>query len=304
MAWTAADIPSQAGRTIVVTGATSGLGCHTARELARAGAEVVLAVRDAALGEEVREQMGAAAVVRLDLADLSSVRTAAHELRERWPRLDVLVNNAGVMGPPRRETPDQFELQMATNHFGPFALTGLLLDTLRDGIVVTVASSAHRRGRIDLDDLQSERSYDRWRVYSQTKLANLLFAFELGRRAAAAGMRLRSVAAHPGLARTNLGRHYFQPAGPRIAGNRLKELAMGWGMRILAQSDARGALPSLYAVTVPDLPSGSYVGPSGPLEWRGHPKVVSASNAAHDEAVARRLWAASEELTGVRYLDA
>lgn len=299
MAWTAADIPPQHGRTIVVTGATSGLGYHTARELARAGAEVVLAVRDTARGEEVREQIGAAAVVRLDLADLASVKAAAGELRERWPQLDVLVNNAGVMALPRRETPDRFEMQMATNHFGPFALTGLLLDTLRDASVVTVASTAHRGGRIAFDDLQSERSYHWWRVYSQSKLANLLFAFELGRRAATAGLELRSVAAHPGLARTNL-----QHAGPRMDGSRLKELAIVWGMRILAQSDVRGALPSLYAATVPDLPSGSYVGPGGLFERRGHPKLVSASKAAHDEAAARRLWEVSEELTGVRYLDA
>jgi NAD(P)-dependent dehydrogenase (short-subunit alcohol dehydrogenase family) len=298
MAWTAADIPSQAGRTIVVTGATSGIGYHTARELARAGAEVVLAVRDTARGEEVREQTGAAAVVRLDLADLASVRSAAGELRARWPRLDVLVNNAGVMAPPRRETPDGFELQMATNHFGPFALTGLLLDTLRDAIVVTVASSAHRDGRIALDDLQSERSYDGWRVYAQTKLANLLFAFELGRRGAAAGLELRSVAAHPGLARTNL-----HAAGSGMDGGRVKELAIGWGLRVLGQSGARGALPSLYAATVP-LPSGSYVGPDGVREWRGYPKLVSASKAAHDVAAARRLWKVSEELTGVRYLGA
>jgi NAD(P)-dependent dehydrogenase (short-subunit alcohol dehydrogenase family) len=297
MAWTATDIPSQDGRTAVVTGATNGIGLHTARELARAGAEVVLAVRDVARGEEVRDRVDAAAVVQLDLADLASVRTAADELRERWPRLDVLVNNAGVMAPPRSETPDRFELQMATNHFGPFALTGLLLDTLRAGCVVTVASGAHRGGRIDFDDLQSRRGYNGWRVYSETKLANLLFAFELGRRAAAAGLELRSVAAHPGLARTNL-----HAAGPR--GNRVKELAIRLGLRVLGQSDAQGALPSLYAATVPGLPSGSYVGPDGRFERAGHPRLVSASKAAHDEAVARRLWEVSEELTGVRYLDA
>ena len=295
MGWTAADIPSQAGRTIVVTGATNGIGYHTARELARAGAAVVLAVRDTARGEEAREQTGAVAVVRLDLADLASVRAAASELRERWPRLDVLVNNAGVMAPPRSDTPDGFELQMATNHLGPFALTGLLLDSLRDGSVVTVASGAHRGARIDFDDLQSERGYQAFRVYSQTKLANLLFAFELGRRAAVAGLDLRSVAAHPGLARTNL----FQSGG-----NRVKRLAIAVGLRVLGQSDAGGALPSLYAATVPDLPSGAYVGPGGLQERRGAPRLVSASKAAHDEAAARRLWEVSEELTGVRYLDA
>ncbi len=293
MAWTPADIPSQAGRTIVVTGATHGIGCHTARELARAGAEVVLAVRDTPRGEDVRADTGAAAVVRLDLADLASVKAAASELRERWPRLDVLVNNAGVMAPPRTESVDGFELQIATNHLGPFALTGLLLDTLRDGTVVTVASGAHRGARIDFDDLQSEHGYHGFRVYSQTKLANLLFAFELGRRAATAGLELRSVAAHPGLSRTNLFK----------GGGRAKGLAIAIGMRVLGQSDARGALPSLYAATVPDLPSGSYVGPDGLQERRGSPRLVSASKAAYDEAAARRLWQVSEALTGVRYLD-
>jgi NAD(P)-dependent dehydrogenase (short-subunit alcohol dehydrogenase family) len=298
MAWTAADMPPQSGRVAVVTGATSGLGYHTARELARAGAEVVLAVRDTERGERVRAEIGAAALVALDLAEQSSVRAAAAELLARWPRIDLLVNNAGVMALPRRVTADGFELQMATNHFGPFALTGLLIDALRDARVVTVSSGAHRGGKIAFDDLQSERGYHRWRVYSQTKLANLLFMFELGRRAAAAGLGLRSVAAHPGLASTNL-----QAAGPRMEGSRLRELLLVRGTRLVGQSDAQGALPSLYAATMPDLPSGTYVGPDGIFEGRGHPKLVSASTAAHDEATARRLWEVSEELTGVHYLD-
>ena len=297
MPWTAADIPSQEGRIAVVTGATSGLGYHTARELARAGAEVVLAVRDVERGERVRDETGAAAVIRLDLAELASVRTAAAELLERWPRIDLLVNNAGVMALPRRRTADEFELQMATNHFGPFALTGLLIDALSGARVVTVSSGAHRGGKIDFDDPHSERRYHRWKVYSNTKLANLLFMFELGRRAAAAGLELRSVAAHPGLARTNL-----QATGPRMDGSRLRELVIVGGTRLIAQSDVQGALPSLYAATTPDLPSGTYVGPDGIFEGRGHPKIVSASKAAHDEAAARRLWELSQELTGVRYL--
>jgi NAD(P)-dependent dehydrogenase (short-subunit alcohol dehydrogenase family) len=293
MPWTAADIPSQDGRIAVVTGATSGLGYHTARALAHAGAEVVVAVRDVERGEQV----GAAAVVRLDLAERASVREAAAELLERCPRIDILVNNAGVMAVPKRTTPDGFELQMATNHFGHFALTGLLLDALGAARVVTVSSGAHRGGKIDFDDLNSKRSYHRWRVYSQTKLANLLFMFELGRRAAAAGLDLTSVAAHPGLAKTNL-----QAAGPRMEGSRLREAIIVGGTRLLGQSDAQGALPSLYAATVPDLASGTYVGPDGPFEGRGHPKIVSASRAAHDEAAARRLWEVSEQLTGVSYL--
>jgi NAD(P)-dependent dehydrogenase (short-subunit alcohol dehydrogenase family) len=297
MAWTAADIPSQDGRIAVVTGATSGLGFHTARELAHAGAEVVLAVRDTDRGEAVREEIGAAAVVRLDLADQSSVRAAADELLARWPRIDVLVNNAGVMATPRITTADGFELQMATNHFGPFALTGLLIGALHGARVVTVASGMHRSGKIAFDDLQSERGYHRWQVYSQTKLANLLFTFELGRRSAAGGLDLRSVAAHPGIARTNL-----QAAGPGMDGNRLRQAIIVGGTYLIGQSDARGALPSLYAATMPDLPSGTYVGPDGLFEGRGHPKLVSASKSAHDEAAARRLWEMSEELTGVSYL--
>jgi NAD(P)-dependent dehydrogenase (short-subunit alcohol dehydrogenase family) len=298
MAWTAADIPSQAGRTAVVTGATSGLGRHTAAQLAQAGAEVVLAVRDAERGERVRAEIGAAAVVRVDLSEQESVRAGAAELLERWPRIDVLVNNAGVMALPRRVTVDGFELQMATNHLGPFALTGLLIGALGTARVVTVSSGAHRGARgISFDDLQGERRYHRWNVYSQTKLANLLFMFELGRRAAAAGLELRSVAAHPGLAKTNL-----QAVGPQMDGSRLKERLIVGGTHLIGQSDAQGALPSLYAATMPDLASGTYVGPDGIFEGRGHPKVVSASGAARDEAAARRLWEVSQELTGVRYL--
>ena len=297
MAWKAADIPAQDGRVAVVTGATSGLGYHTALQLARAGAEVVLAVRDTERGERAREEVGAAAVVELDLASQASVHAAAATVLGRWPRIDILVNNAGVMATPRITTADGFELQMATNHFGPFAFTGLLIDALRGARVVTVASGMHRGGKIALDDLQSERDYHRWRVYSQTKLANLLFTFELGRRAAAAGLELSSVAAHPGIARTNL-----QAAGPGMDGNRLRQAMIVGGTYVIGQSDAQGALPSLYAATVPDLPSGTYVGPNGLFEGRGHPKIVSASKAAHDEAVARRLWDASQELTGVTYL--
>jgi NAD(P)-dependent dehydrogenase (short-subunit alcohol dehydrogenase family) len=297
MAWSVADIPAQNGRVAVVTGATSGIGLHTARELARAGAEMVLAVRDTDRGERVRAEIGAAAVVRLDLAEQASVHAAAQEVLAHWPRIDVLVNNAGIMAPPRRVTPDGFELQMATNHFGPFALTGLLLDALGDARVVTVSSGAHRGGTIPFEDLQAANGYHRWRVYSNSKLANLLFMFELGRRAAAAGLNLVSVASHPGIARTNL-----QAAGPGMDGNRLRQAVIVGGTHVIGQSDAKGALPSLYAATVPDLPSGTYVGPSGLFEGRGAPKRVSASKAARNTTTARRLWEASELLTGVRYL--
>jgi len=297
MAWTVADMPSQDGRIAVVTGATSGIGYHAARELAHAGAEVVLAVRDVERGDAARAEIGAAAVVRLDLASQASVHEAAAKLLAGRPRIDLLVNNAGVMAPPRRTTADGFELQMATNHFGPFALTGLLIDALHDARVVTISSGMHRSGRIAFDDLQSEHGYHRWQVYSQSKLANLLFAFELGRRAAAAGLALRSVAAHPGIARTNL-----QAAGPGMDGNRLEQMAIVGGTHLIGQSGAKGALPTLFAATMPDLPSGTYVGPHGIFEGRGSPKVVSASKAAHDPEAARRLWEVSEQLTGVSYL--
>ena len=226
------------------------------------------------------------------------MRTAADELRERWPRLDVLVNNAGVMAPPRSETPDGFELQMATNHFGPFALTGLLLDALRRRArVVTVASGAHRGGRIDFDDLQSERGYNGWRVYS--------------RQARQPAVRVRARA--PRRRRRAGAAQRRRPSGPRAhepaRGGPARQPRQGAGdqggqLRVLGQSDVHGALPPLYAATVPDLPSGSYVGPDGRFERAGNPRLVSASKAAHDEAVARRLWEVSEELTGVRYLDA
>jgi NAD(P)-dependent dehydrogenase (short-subunit alcohol dehydrogenase family) len=235
---------------------------------------------------------------RLDLADLASVREAAAAVGARHDHLDLLVNNAGVMAVPRRETADGFELQFGTNHLGHFALTGLLLDALAaapDPRVVTVSSNAHRMGRMRWDDLQGEQHYQRWLAYGQAKLANLLFAFELQRRADHAGLGLRSLAAHPGYAATNL-----QAVGPRMDGSKVMETLNRLGNRVLAQDDAHGALPTLFAATQ-DLPGGTFVGPDGPGEWRGHPTIVGARNAAYDEADAQRLWAVSEELTGVRY---
>jgi NAD(P)-dependent dehydrogenase (short-subunit alcohol dehydrogenase family) len=287
--WTAEDMARQDGRTFVVTGGNSGIGLVAARELARAGASVVLAVRDAARGEQAAETIDAAVEVRsLDLADLASVRAFADE----WDGpVDVLVNNAGVMATPERTTKDGFELQIGTNHLGPFALTNLLLPHVMDR-VVTVASGAHRAGSIRLDDLNWERGrYHRWLAYGQSKLANLLFTLELQRRLAEAGSDVRAVAAHPGWAATNLQHH---------TESRLQDGFMAIGNRLWAQSDQMGALPTLYAATQ-DIPGGSYVGPDGFAEQRGHPRLVGRSKAAADEETAQRLWARSEELTGTSF---
>jgi NAD(P)-dependent dehydrogenase (short-subunit alcohol dehydrogenase family) len=231
----------------------------------------------------------------LDLASLASVRECAASLADTHPRIDLLINNAGVMAPPRRLTADGYESQFATNHLGHFALTGLLLGPLQQAPaprVVTVSSGAHRIGRIDFDDLNGERSYNNWRAYGQSKLANLMFCFELARRSADAGSRLLSLAAHPGYAATNL--QFAGPAHP------LERVSMVIGNRLLAQSAEMGALPTLYAAVM-DLPSSTFVGPDGLMEQRGHPKVVSASAAAYDEVAWRRLWDVSEQLTGVHY---
>jgi NAD(P)-dependent dehydrogenase (short-subunit alcohol dehydrogenase family) len=287
--WTADDLPKLDGRTFVVTGANSGIGLVAARELAGAGARVVLAVRDTTKGEEAAKSIrGNAEVRKLDLADLASVR----EFAEAWDEpIDVLVNNAGVMAIPESRTKDGFEMQIGTNHLGPFALTNLLLPQIGDR-VVTVSSPAHRMGGLDLDDLNwHERRYQRWRAYGQTKLSNLLFTLELQRRMTEAGSDLRAVAAHPGYASTNLQSH---------TGNWLQNGIMAVGNKLLAQSAEMGALPTLYAATQ-DVPPGAYVGPDGFQEQRGHPKLVGRSSAASDEADARRLWEISEELTGVSF---
>src|SRR5947209_13285864 len=287
--WTAADLPSLDGRAVVVTGANSGIGRIAARELARAGARVTLAVRDTAKGEAAAAEMtGSVDVRRLDLADLSSVRAFA----DAWADdLDVLVNNAGVMAVPESRTKEGFEMQIGTNHLGHFALTNLLLPRIRDR-VVSVSSGAHRIGRIRLDDLNwEEGSYSRWPAYGQSKLANLLFIAELQRRLEEAGSPVRAVAAHPGYAATNLQAR---------TGSVLQNTFMWVTNLVIAQSDEMGALPTLYAATQ-DIPGDSYVGPDGFQEQRGHPKRVGRSDAAGDEEVARELWRLSEELTGVSF---
>ncbi len=300
--WTAAEIGERSGVLAVVTGANSGLGLIIARELARAGARVVIACRDTVKADRAAASISAAVpgaqleLRALDLADLASVRAFASNLRETHASVDLLINNAGVMAPPRRITRDGFELQFGTNHLGHFALTGLLLEALLSAPaarVVTVSSAAHVIGKIDFEDLQRERHYNNWTAYAQSKLANLMFCFELQRRATAAGVALRSMAAHPGYAATNL-----QFAGPS---RRYETALMAVTNRLVAQSAEMGALPVLYAATVPDLPGASFVGPGGLGGMRGHPHVVTAAQRARDEQTWRRLWEVSEQLTGVGY---
>ncbi|MFX0574315.1 oxidoreductase [Nocardia nepalensis] len=286
--WTSANLPRFDGRTVVVTGANSGIGLVTARELARVGARVVLAVRDVARGEEAAKSIAGRTEVReLDLADLASVRGFAAD----WSGdIDVLVNNAGIMMVPAGRTKDGFERQFGTNHLGHFALTNLLLPHITDR-VVTVSSQAHRRGAIDLADLNWEtRTYNTAAAYGQSKLANLLFTLELQRRFTETGSR-RALSAHPGWAATNLQSH---------SGNRILHEVMQVGNRLLAQDATFGALPTLFAASQ-DLAPGSYVGPDSWFEFRGHPKLVDRTATAKDADLAAALWTKSEELTGIRF---
>jgi NAD(P)-dependent dehydrogenase (short-subunit alcohol dehydrogenase family) len=312
------DIPDMSGKTVIVTGASSGIGLEAAKALAAAGARVVLAVRDPAKGEAAAAAMnGATEVRKLDLASLDSVRAYARD----WTGaagaagaaetsgttgttetaadaaaspVDLLINNAGVMIPPLSRTADGFELQFGTNHLGHFALTNLLLPAITSGgRVVTVSSDAHRFGRIDFDDLNWERRrYRAWRAYGQSKLANLLFTSELQRRLTEAGSHIRATAAHPGYAATNLQSR---------SGSRFWDWAMaGIGNRLIAQDAAGGALPTLYAATA-DIPGDSFAGPGGLGGMRGAPKLVGRSSRARDPAAGRRLWTVSEQLTGVSF---
>jgi NAD(P)-dependent dehydrogenase (short-subunit alcohol dehydrogenase family) len=287
--WTAADLPDLRGRTAIVTGANSGIGRVAALELARAGAAVTLGVRDTTKGEAAAAAMtGDVTVRRLDLADLGSIRSFADVTEGP---VDILVDNAGIMATPLQRTVDGFELQIGTNHLGHFALTNLLLPQVTDRIVV-VSSDLHRNGKMDVDDLNWERrSYKPWAAYSQSKLANLLFVLELERRLSEAGSAVRAVAAHPGYAATNLqGR----------TGNRISNLAAAIGNRLIAQSDAMGALPTLFAATA-DIPGGTYIGPDGFRHMRGHPALDVPAPQALDATTARSLWERSEQLTAVSW---
>jgi NAD(P)-dependent dehydrogenase (short-subunit alcohol dehydrogenase family) len=303
--WAARDIPDLTGRPAIVTGANSGLGFHTALQFALHGAPVMLACRNATRGEDAAQQIRSRApraqleVATLDLADLASVRQFAMRYKETHASLAILVNNAGVLALSQRRTVDGFEMQFGTNHLGPFALTGLLLPTLlayEGARVVTVSSSLARMGKINFDDLQSEHRYRRWGAYAQSKLANLLFAFELDRRARAHGLDLISVAAHPGYAATNL-----QAAGPRMDGKNLQARLAEFANTLFAQPASMGALPEIYAAVAPGVQGGEYFGPDRFFAQRGYPTRVRAPKAAYDSAAAARLWEVSEQLTAVQY---
>jgi NAD(P)-dependent dehydrogenase (short-subunit alcohol dehydrogenase family) len=298
--WTAADVPDQSGRVAIVTGANSGLGYHTAAVLAGKGAHVVLAVRSLDKGTEAAERIKAATpnadvdLQELDLASLDSVRKAADDLRTAHPRIDLLINNAGLMYVPKRETTkDGFEMQFGTNHLGHFALTGQLLDNMTsvDGSrVVTISSVGHAfpfPAKIDFDDLQHERSYNRISAYGQSKLSNLMFTYELQRRLQAKGVPTIALAAHPGFSDTELMR--YLPNLPDFV----------WKMT--TQPADMGALPTLRAATDPSARGGQYYGPDGLGGWKGHPKIVQSSAQSRNQDIQRRLWAVSEELTGVKY---
>ena len=302
--WTVADVPDQSGRTAVVSGANVGLGLATARLLASRGATVVLACRDIVKAERaagrIRTEAGRANVdvVRLDLSSLASVREAADEVRSGYPRLDLLINNAGVMAVPYQRTEDGFELTLATNHLGHFALTGLLLDRLlatAGSRIVTVSSVAHRRGLMHFGDLQSEHRYKPADAYGQSKLANLLFTNELQARLEAAGAGTIALAAHPGNARTDLWR----------TSSRLERVLISPRLRLLnfwlVQSAELGALPTLRAAVDPSARGGDYYGPAGPFQYTGYPTRVDSSPRSQDAAARRRLWDVSEQLTGVSY---
>ena len=296
MTWTCDAIPDQRGRTALITGANSGLGLETARALAAKGARVVMACRNQSKAEAACQKLtpgngGELIPLELDLADLASVRRGATEVAERWGGLDLLINNAGLMAPPRQLSAQGFELQFAVNHLGHFALTQQLLPLLRQGArVVHVSSGASYFGRIAFDDLQGEQRYDAWAAYAQSKLANVMTALELQRRLNGQGAAVLSIAAHPGLARTNL-----QPTSVAARGSRVEALAYRL-MDPLFQSAAMGALPQLFSATAPDAEPGGFYGPGGLGNLKGYPKACRIAPAALDAAACNQLWEVSEEL--------
>ena len=299
--WSARDLPNLDGQHFLITGATSGIGKEAARELVRAGAKVTIAGRNVEKIERVRKELASERVasIVLDLADLTSVRKAAREVSEE---IDVLILNAGVMAVPFTKTADDFELQMGTNHLGHFAFAGLLADRLKSR-VVSIASQAHRMGSFGDGSIETIRDiclgrnkYQPWGAYGASKLANLLFTFELQRRATMNSYSFNAFAAHPGYSNTNL-----QSVSPQMRGNVVEERVTALMNSVIAQSASRGALPTLCAATFPNLYGASYIGPDGLLEMRGYPKATRARAIAYDQSLARNLWSVSEELTGVRW---
>lgn len=302
MSWTEANIPDLTGKTVVVTGANSGLGLETTRLLAGRGAHVIMACRTTAKAEaalrEVQDQLPKAslAFIRLDLSELASIRAFAEAVSDAHDKLDVLVNNAGVMAIPRRETADGFEMQLGTNHLGHFALTAVLMPLLMKtpaARVVTVSSLMHRVGSMRFDDLHGRRSYDKWRAYNQSKLANLLFCYELDRRLRVVDADVCSVAAHPGYSATNL-----QGVGPQLSGSKLAERFYAFTNKVAAQPAHMGAMPSVFAAVGEPVSGGGFYGPEGLGQVRGYPVRVESSRASHDEVAAQRLWMMSIEATG------
>ncbi|MBW2385424.1 MAG: SDR family oxidoreductase [Deltaproteobacteria bacterium] len=303
--WTAEQMPDLSGKTAVVTGANSGIGLETARQLARKGARVVFACRSPEKAEIAIASVGVDApgaaldLLPLDLASLESIEAFAKRCTEAHPSIDILCNNAGVMALPMRRTTDGFEMQLGTNHLGHFALTGRLLPSLIDtpgARIVTLSSTAHKMGRMSFDDLHWTRGYSKWRAYCQSKLANLLFAYELQRRLEASQKPILSVACHPGYAATNL-----QLAGPQMEGSSFVQGVMTWANRVIAQDASGGALPTLYAATSKQVVGAGYYGPSKFAEMSGPPKRVESAKRSHDREAATELWRRSEELTRVRF---
>jgi NAD(P)-dependent dehydrogenase (short-subunit alcohol dehydrogenase family) len=301
--WSIAEMPDQSGRTVVITGANSGLGFEATKGFARKGAHVVMACRDRARAQSAQDEISSAlgdpslSVLELDLAALESVHSFVDTFEQEYDDLHVLCNNAGLMAIPRQETADGFEMQFGVNHLGHFALTALLIDRLRetDGEtrIVTQSSGLHENGDIDLRDINSEDDYDKWDAYAQSKLANLLFAYELDRRLRATDASVTSVGCHPGYADTDLQRR-----GPEMSGSRLRLWVMKAANLVIAQSAQQGALPMLYAATAPEIAGGEYVGPAGFMNMRGSPEIQASSDRSTDEDLAAQLWDISEDLTG------
>lgn len=298
--WTAKDIPNQEERIAVITGSSSGIGYETAKELARHKATVILACRNLEKAEQARSHIltdipdAKVEFIQLDLASLKSIRQAANEIRSKFKKIDLLVNNAGVMWPDYNLTEDNFELQFGINHLGHFALTGLLLDQMLHvpgSRIVSVSSIDHRQGTINFDDLQSRKKYDRYASYSQSKLANLMFSYELQRQLSSIGAETIAVSAHPGISKSNLLRH------ANLWYNIVKQ-TIG---QFIMQSSFMGALPTLRAATDPNVKGGEFYGPSGWNEYNGYPKRVESNELSHNVNMQRKLWEVSEKLTGIKY---